>query len=71
MFSIIRNSVNQFRQVNKVVVGRFDINTSEREKMIKTILANSDNCGDLICGDPKEVKHIIDKKDDNITHMIK
>ena len=53
------------RSTDKVVFGRFDINTSERHKMIKAILANSDNCGDLICGDPKEVKDII-KKDPEV-----
>ena len=45
---------------NKVVVGRFDIHSTEGHKMIKATLANSDNCGDIICGNPKEVKEIID-----------
>lgn len=48
------------KYTNKVVVGRFDIHTTESHKMIKATLANSDNCGDIICGNPKEVKELID-----------
>ena len=54
-----------FRRVpNKISFGRFDAHTSERHNMIKAILANSDNCGDQICGDPKLVKNIIEYGDD-------
>ena len=48
--------------------GRFDLETTEKQKMIKAILANSDNCGDLICGNPQLVKNIIkfgDKHNNN------
>ena len=51
------------KYTNKVVVGRFDIHTTESHKMIKATLANSDNCGDIICGNPKEVKELIDDGD--------
>ena len=48
----------------KTIVGRFNVHTTERHKMIKAILANSDNCGDIICGDPKLVKEIIKSEPD-------
>ena len=63
--------LNVFRKLGirtlpqKINFGRFDINTTEKQKMIKAILANSDNCGDTICGDPKLVKNIINN-DNNI-----
>ena len=47
------------RTIPKLSFGRFDINTTEQQKITKAILANSDNCGDIICGDPKIVKNII------------
>lgn len=47
------------RTIPRLSFGRFDINTTEQQKITKAILANSDNCGDIICGDPKMVKNII------------
>ena len=47
------------RTIPKLSFGRFDINTTEQQKITKAILANSDNCGDIICGEPKLVKNII------------
>ena len=58
------------KYTNKVVVGRFDIHTTESHKMIKATLANSDNCGDIICGNPKEVKELIDDGGDNKYNFI-
>ena len=62
MFSIFR------KYTNKVVVGRFDIHSTEGHKIIKATLANSDNCGDIICGNPKEVKELIDDDKYNLIH---
>ena len=59
-----------FKSTKKIHFGRFDINTTEKQKISKMILANSDNCGDLICGKPSIVKNII-RNDDNIKFPIK
>ena len=48
-----------FKSTKKIHFGRFDINTTEKQKISKMILANSDNCGDLICGKPKLIMNII------------
>ena len=61
MFSVFRNFTAR-NIPQKLNFGRFDIKTTEHQKMVKAILANSDNCGDTICGDPVEVKNIINDK---------
>ena len=58
-----------FKKVPKTIgFGRFNVHTTERQKMIKAILANSDNCGDVICGDPKLVKNIINEDKPTLIH---
>ena len=57
-----------FKNSQQINFGRFDLRTTERQKITKAILANSDNCGDFICGEPKLVKNIIrygDKHNNN------
>ena len=68
MFNIFKNFTSR-NIPQKISFGRFDIKTTEHQKMVKAILANSDNCGDVICGDPKLVKNIIryDNKIDSKT----
>ena len=39
-------------------VGRWSIIETERQKEIKSIWANSDNCGAEICGQPECIKEI-------------
>ena len=58
MFNIFRFFTSR-NIPHKINFGRFDIETTEKQKMTKAILANSDNCGDIICGEPKLVKNII------------
>ena len=65
MFSVFRNFTAR-NIPQKLNFGRFDIKTTEHQKMVKAILANSDNCGDTICGDPVEVKNIINNKHTDI-----
>ena len=47
---------------NKTQLGRWSISENERQKEIKSIWANSDNCGDQICGQPKIIKEITEIK---------
>ena len=58
MFSVFRNFTAR-NIPQKISFGRFDIKTTEQQKITKAILANSDNCGDIICGEPKLIKNII------------
>ena len=72
--STILNRIQSFKILNNLLrlkkndikLGRWDYRISQKEENIKVILANSDNCGDLICGNPYLVKeitdNIIDKK---------
>ena len=43
----------------QIKLGRWGKNISEKQEEIKFILANSDHCGDKICGYPEEVNKII------------
>ena len=62
LFKVITNMSlikSFFKSTKKLHFGRFDINTTEKQKISKMILANADNCGDIICGEPKIVKNLI------------
>lgn len=39
-------------------LGRWEHRENENQKEIKSIWANSDNCGDHICGQPEVIKEI-------------
>lgn len=54
--SIIKNLFK--RKESKIVLGRWARNND----VTKAIYANSDHCGDMICGDPKKVKTIVHKQ---------
>ena len=56
MFSTIRNIFK--RNENKIVLGRW----ARSNDFTKAIYANSDHCGDMICGDPKKVKTIVNRQ---------
>ena len=43
-----------------VVLGRWEHRENERQKEIKSIWANSDNCGDHICGTPSLIHNIVE-----------
>jgi len=56
MISIIKNLFK--RKESKIVLGRW----ARTNDVTKAIYANSDHCGDMICGDPKKVKTIVHKQ---------
>ena len=61
MYKIVRMYLPKIIKNNNTKItplGRW--NTKDNSD-IKSILANYDNCGDIICKDPKEVIKIIDK----------
>lgn len=45
--------------VKPIPTGRWGNMHDKEKEIIKMILANSDHCGDFICGHPEEVKNII------------
>ena len=51
----IYNSMTSQQQLN---LGRWEHRENEKQKEIKSIWANSDNCGDYICGQPEVIKEI-------------
>ena len=53
MLSIIKNLFKS--KESKIVLGRW----GRTNDVTKAIYANSDHCGDMICGDPKKVKIIV------------
>jgi hypothetical protein len=60
---MLRNFFSKFS--NKLILGRWSHNIPDKQKNIRAIWANSDHCGDIICGDPKKVKDIINKTQNN------
>ena len=43
---------------DNLYLGRWEHRENENQKEIKSIWANSDNCGDRICGQPDVIKEI-------------
>ena len=64
--SIIKNSTNtilnniykSFISTQKVNLGRWEHRENDKQREIKSIWANSDNCGDRICGQPEVIREI-------------
>jgi hypothetical protein len=62
--SKVVNFGNSMKPGTIVRLGRWEHRENERQKEIKSIWANSDNCGDRICGTPSLIHNIVenDKK---------
>jgi hypothetical protein len=56
MLSRIRNIFKKKPETQ--MLGRWSINND----VTKAIYANSDNCGDILCGNPREVKLIVNSQ---------
>ena len=56
MLSIIKNLFKS--KESNIMLGRW----SRKNDVTKAIYANSDHCGDIICGDPKKVKIIVNNQ---------
>lgn len=65
MFNYLKNFIKP------IPIGRWGNIHDKEKKIIKQILANSDNYGDLICGYPDKVKYIIEnqKRTKNLIHQ--
>ena len=59
---LLLNGIKKSSKIKTLTVGRWDTNDNQN---IKSILANSDHCGDHICKDPKFIRHLVDKEIDN------
>ena len=51
----IRKSMTSTQELN---LGRWEHRENEKQKEIKSIWANSDHCGDHICGQPEVIREI-------------
>ena len=63
---MLRYIIKQFKPKENIVsLGRWEHRICDNQRNIKITWANSDNCGDIICGNPKDIKYIVDgiKKD--------
>lgn len=56
---------NIFKKNNQIMLGRWGNNLNDKQKNINSIWANSDHCGDIICGKPENIKSIIRKINDD------
>ena len=58
MYKIFLNLLSKYknRTKNKIVLGRWNYENVN----LKCHYANHDNCGDIICGSPKQLKTCID-----------
>ena len=48
----------------KLNLGRWEHRENEKQKEIKSIWANSDHCGDHICGQPEVIREITNIRKD-------
>ena len=62
MFRGLAIMVIQRKAKNPVMLGRWEHRQTHSQTEIKSIWANSDNCGDQICGNPEAIKNITDIK---------
>lgn len=53
---------NRMISKEELNLGRWEHREDERKKEIKSIWANSDHCGDHICGQPEVIKEITNMK---------
>ena len=55
MLAVIRNLFKRNKSPGQLPLGRW----ARNHENVKSVYANSDHCGDIICGDPKKVKQIV------------
>ena len=60
--STIKKFHSFFSGRTNTMLGRWDHRVNKNQKEIKFVLANSDHCGDKICGNPIVVKDILNQK---------
>jgi hypothetical protein len=46
----------------KVMLGRWNLKKCEMNETVSVFWTNSDHCGDVLCGDVKRNKNILDDK---------
>ena len=49
-----------FPKKKPMMLGRWGNNLNDTQKSINSVWTNSDHCGDIICGDPKHLKSLLD-----------
>lgn len=59
--STIRKINSFFSGRTNTMLGRWEHRVNKNHEEIKFVHANSDHCGDKICGNPKIVKDILNK----------
>ena len=53
------------RNSKDIKLGRWEHRISKKKESIKSVWANFDNCGDIICSQPTEVKKILQEETNN------
>ena len=61
---MLRRTISKIFDPNINKLGRWEHRNNKRTNDIKFILANKDNCGDNICGNPEPINKIL--KETNI-----
>lgn len=58
MLKALRNNrfIKKIVEDNKLKLGRWETNIAKETQFIKGDQANTDNCGDIICGQPMKNK---------------
>ena len=61
MLKALRNNrlIKKFIEDNKLKLGRWETNITKEIQIIKGDQANTDNCGDIICGQPMKNKQYL------------
>ena len=60
MMKLLSNFKTIFTHTKTIKLGRWEHRESQHISELKSIWANSDNCGDTLCGNKKNIRQIID-----------
>lgn len=55
MIAIMRNLFKSNKSSGQLSLGRWSLNNEN----VKSLYANSDHCGDIICGNPEKIKSFV------------
>lgn len=65
LYRIICNLISK-QTATQQMLGRWHIKTQQpKQEQVTVFWANSDHCGDSICGDPKKNKEILQNMENN------
>tara|TARA_Y100001972_G_C7609173_1_gene305323 strand:- start:663 stop:866 length:204 start_codon:yes stop_codon:yes gene_type:complete len=57
---MLKSIITNFFKKDIIKLGRWEHRNNNKINEIKLLLANYDHCGDIICGNPKDIKKSVE-----------